>query len=104
MFRFRNCCRVQNACVSECEVLPIQIPRSIQVPGPVESPSDHADEYLCLDSDNEQELRANRPMDNKLLSSAKQLIEFDDISHSTKLLHPQLSILILVSQRVFSQC
>ena len=69
---------------SDCEVLPVPIPRLIQVPGPGESHSNHSDEYLCLDSNNEQELRATRPVDNNLLSNVTQFIEFCNISHSSK--------------------
>ena len=72
-------------CASDCEVLPVPIPRLIQVPGPGpnESPSDHYDKYLCLDSDIEQESRGIKPVDKTILSHAKQFMEFDIISHSS---------------------
>ena len=59
------------ACVSNYEVLSVPILKIIQVPGPAEMLSIQSDEYMCLDSDSEQENKASRPTANNLLSNPK---------------------------------
>ena len=71
-------------CSSECYVLPVpKIPKSIQVPGPTETPSVQSDEQMCLDSNSEQDDRASRPKEYNLLSKPKQLIYFDNQSFNS---------------------
>ena len=70
--------------MSDREVLPVPIPRTIQVPGPVETLSVQSEEYQCLDLDNGQENRAIRPTESNRLSKLEHLITFDTQSFNSK--------------------
>ena len=59
---------IASDCASDCSVLPLPIPRSIQVPGQARSTSDNTEEYVCLDSENDQVIDASRLKNNDLLS------------------------------------
>ena len=75
----KDCC--MSVCSSDNSVLPVpMIPRSIQVPGPTETPSVQFDDHMCLDSDSEQDDNASRLKRHNLLSKAKQLIDFENQS------------------------
>ena len=50
--------KANNNCVSACDIPFTLIPRLIKVSGAEELPSNYADSYVCLDSDNKQELRS----------------------------------------------
>ena len=63
-------------CASDCDALPVPIPRMIKVPGPGELHSDLPDEYLCLDSDTKQD-GVSIHIEHKMLSKAKYSAEFN---------------------------
>ena len=48
------------------------------------APSYQVDEYMCIDSNDEQDVKPNRLInDSKLLSNAKQLLDYDIVSNSS---------------------
>ena len=69
---------------SDCSVCPLPIPVTIQIPGQESTSSYQSDDYLCIDSEDEQDIKASRlNNDSKLLSDAKQLLDYDIISSSS---------------------
>ena len=69
---------------SNCSVCPLPVPTSIQIPGHEAVAENKSDNYLFIDSEEEQEVKANRLDNNsELLSNAKQLLDYDIISDAS---------------------
>ena len=69
---------------SDYSVCPLTVPITIQISGQELTSSCQADDYLHIDSENEQDIKTNRlNNDSKLLSDAKQLLDCDIISNSS---------------------
>ena len=69
---------------SDCSVCPLPVPATIQISGQGLTSSCQFDDYLCIDSEDEQDIKTSRlNNDRKLLSEAKQLLDYDIISHSS---------------------
>ena len=69
---------------SHCSVCPSPVPVMIQISGQELTSSCQFDDYLCIDSEDEQDTKTSRlNNDSKLLSEAKQLLDYDIISDSS---------------------
>ena len=69
---------------SDCSVCQLPVPVTIQISGQELTLSCQFDDYLCIDSEDEQDIKTSRlNNDSKLLSDAKQLLEYDIISNSS---------------------
>ena len=57
---------------SDCSVCPLPVPVTIQISGKELMSSGQFDDYLCIDSEDEQDIKTSRlNNDSKLLSEAK---------------------------------
>ena len=69
---------------SDCSVCPLSIPITIQIPGHEAASSCEAEDYLCIHSEDEWNIKTSRLNNaSKLLSNAKQLLDYDVISSSS---------------------
>ena len=69
---------------SDCSVCPLPVPVVIQISGQELTSGCQSDDYLCIDSEDEQDIKTSRlNNDSKLLSEAKQLLDYDIISNSS---------------------
>ena len=69
---------------SDCSVCPLPVPATIQITGQGLTSSCQVDDYMSIDSEDEQDVKTNRlNNDSKLLSNAKQLLDYDMVSNSS---------------------
>ena len=69
---------------SACSVCPLPVSVTIQISGQKLTSSCQSDDYLCIDSEDEQDIKTSRlNNDSKLLSDAKQLLDYDTIFNSS---------------------
>ena len=69
---------------SDCSVCSVPVLISIQIPEHEAVASDESDDYLCIDSEDEKDIKTSRlNNDRKLLFNAKQLLDYDIISNSS---------------------
>ena len=69
---------------SGCSVCPLPVPVTVQTPGQELTSSYQSDGYFCIDSEDEQDIKTSRlNNDSKLLSDAKQLLDYDIIYNSS---------------------
>ena len=69
---------------SDCSVCSVPVLISIQTPEHEAVASDESDDYLCIDSEDEKDIKTSRlNNDRKLLFNAKQLLDYDIISNSS---------------------
>ena len=62
---------------SDCSVCPLPAPVTIQISEQESTSSYQSDGYLCIDSEDEQDIKTSRlNNDSKLLSEAKQLLDY----------------------------
>ena len=68
---------------SDCNVCPLTVPVTIRIPEHEAVLSCETDDCLCIDSEDEQDMKTSRlKNDSTLLSNAKQLLDYDIISRS----------------------
>ena len=69
---------------SDCSVCPLPVPATIQITGQGRTSRCQIDDYMCIDSEDKQDVKTNRlNNDSKLLSDAKQLLDYNIISNSS---------------------
>ena len=66
---------------SDCSVCPLPAPVTIQISEQESTSSYQSDGYLCIDSEDEQDIKTSTLNNNsKVLSGAKQLLDYDIFS------------------------
>ena len=69
---------------SDCSVCPLPVPVTIQISGQELTSSCQFDDYMCIDSEDKQDIKTSRHHNSsKLLSEATQLLDYDIISNSS---------------------
>ena len=69
---------------SDCSGCPLPVPVTIRIPEQELTSSCQSGDYLCIDSEDEQDIKTSRLNNgSKLLFEPKQLLDYNTISNSS---------------------